>query len=46
MKVIILAGGQVYADSGAEAVIAKRILVGLGVEENKIFIDNTSLNTK
>lgn len=43
---IILAGGQVYADSGAEAVIAKPILIGLGVAENKIFIDDKSLNTK
>ena len=43
---IILAGGQVYADSGAEAVIAKRILIGLGIAENKIFIDDKSLNTK
>lgn len=43
---IILSGGQVYADTGREAIIAKRLLVGLGVEESQIMIEDQSLNTK
>lgn len=43
---IILAGGQVYSDSGREAVIAKRMLIGLGIDESKIIIEDQSLNTK
>jgi uncharacterized SAM-binding protein YcdF (DUF218 family) len=43
---IIFTGGQVFPDSGNEAEIAKRQLLSLGVPENKIFIDNKSINTK
>ena len=43
---IILAGGQVYSDSGREAIIAKRMLLSLGVTESKILIEDQSLNTK
>jgi len=42
---IILSGGQVFADSGFEAVIAKRQLIDLGVPENKIVLEPTSRNT-
>lgn len=42
---IILSGGQVYPDSGNEALIAKRQLIGLGVPENKIIVEDTSRNT-
>jgi uncharacterized SAM-binding protein YcdF (DUF218 family) len=42
---IIVSGGQVFADSGREAVIAKRILLGLGVPENQIIVEDASLNT-
>lgn len=43
---VVLSGGQVYSDSGREAVIAKRMLLGLGVPEEKILIEDQSLNTK
>jgi uncharacterized SAM-binding protein YcdF (DUF218 family) len=42
---IIASGGKVFADTGTEAVIAKRILLGLGIPENKILIEDKSLNT-
>ena len=42
---IILSGGQVYSDSGPEAVIAKRILMDLGVPEDKIIVESKSVNT-
>lgn len=42
---IILSGGQVYDDSGEEAIIADRILKSLGVPQEKIFIEDESLNT-
>ena len=42
---IILSGGQVYTDSGPEAVIAKRILMDLGVPEDKIIVEGKSVNT-
>ncbi|SDP66662.1 YdcF family protein [Selenomonas ruminantium] len=42
---IILSGGQVYSDSGPEAVIAKRILMDLGVPEDKIIVEGRSINT-
>lgn len=42
---ILLSGGQVFADSGAEAEIAKRILVGMGVPDKDIIVENRSLNT-
>lgn len=43
---ILVSGGQVYEDSGKEAVIAKRILMDLGVPEGKILVEDKSLNTK
>ncbi|MEN6566119.1 MAG: YdcF family protein [Veillonellales bacterium] len=42
---IIVSGGQAFADSACEAVIAKRILLGLGVPEEKIIMEDVSLNT-
>ena len=42
---IILSGGQVYSDSGPEAVIASRILKDLGVPEDKIIVEGKSINT-
>ncbi|WP_141434034.1 YdcF family protein [Bacillus sp. 03113] len=42
---IIVSGGSVFKDSGNEAEIAKRQLIGLGIPENKIYIENKSLNT-
>ncbi|WP_445506086.1 YdcF family protein [Niallia sp. 03190] len=42
---IIVSGGQVFEDSGNEAEIAKRQLVGLGVPSEKIYLENKSLNT-
>lgn len=43
---VILSGGQVYADSGREAVIAQRMLLELGVREDQVLIEDRSLNTK
>lgn len=42
---IILSGGQVYSDSGPEALIAKRVLMDLGVPEDKIIVEGRSVNT-
>ncbi len=42
---LILSGGQVYSDSGPEAVIAKRILIDLGVPADKIIVEGRSVNT-
>lgn len=42
---ILVSGGQVYQTSGREAEIAKSILAGLGVPENKIIVENQSQNT-
>lgn len=42
---ILLSGGQVYSDSGAEAVIALRILQTLDVPPDKILIEPKSVNT-
>ncbi len=42
---ILLSGGQVYADSGEEAQIAKRILMSLGVKERDIILETKSINT-
>lgn len=42
---IILSGGQVYEDSGKEAVIGKRELMRLGVPEDMIIIEANSLTT-
>ena len=43
---IIVTGGKVFADTGCEAEIAKRILVQVGVRPEIIFQDNQSLNTR
>lgn len=43
---ILFSGGQVFADSGNEADIAKRQLIGLGISEDHIMIENESLNTE
>ena len=42
---ILLSGGQVYADTGTEALIEKRVLMSLGVPEKDILIEAESLNT-
>jgi uncharacterized SAM-binding protein YcdF (DUF218 family) len=42
---IVFTGGQVFPDAGNEAEIAKRQLISLGVPEDKIFIDDKSINT-
>lgn len=42
---IIVSGGQVYKTTGPEAEIAKEILLGVGVPEGKIIIENQSRNT-
>lgn len=42
---ILLSGGQVYEDTGAEAKIARRILIDLGVPEEQILVETRSVNT-
>jgi uncharacterized SAM-binding protein YcdF (DUF218 family) len=42
---ILVSGGQVYADSGREAVIAHRWLRSLDVPEEDILVEDHSLNT-
>ncbi len=42
---IIFSGGQVFADSGNEANIAKRELIGMGVPAQDVYAENQSLNT-
>lgn len=42
---IILSGGRVYKTTGYEARIAAKILLDLGVPHDKIFTDDSSLNT-
>lgn len=43
---ILFSGGQVFSDSGNEADIARRQLIGLGVPESDILVENRSLNTE
>ncbi|MCE5285982.1 MAG: YdcF family protein [Pelosinus sp.] len=43
---IILSGGQVFKDSGTEALIGKRILLSLGVAADQIIVEDASLNTQ
>jgi len=43
---VIIAGGQVYGDTGNEAQITRRLLKGLGVAQDKIFVEDKSLNTR
>lgn len=42
---ILLSGGQVYEDSGAEALISGRVLKSLGVPDEKILLETKSVNT-
>ena len=42
---ILLSGGQVYEDTGAEAKIARRMLIDLGVPEEQILVETRSVNT-
>lgn len=42
---LIVSGGQVYADTGTEAVIARRIAVSLGLPPEKVIMESESLNT-
>ncbi|MNB95205.1 hypothetical protein D3C75_423730 [compost metagenome] len=42
---LLFTGGQVYTDSGNEADIAKRQLIGLGIPAEDILTENQSLNT-
>lgn len=43
---ILFSGGQVFSDTGNEANIAKRQLLGLGIPEEAILVENRSLNTE
>lgn len=43
---LLFTGGQVFADSGNEANIAKRQLIGLGIPAEDILTENQSLNTE
>ncbi|WP_226002763.1 YdcF family protein [Paenibacillus sp. BJ-4] len=43
---ILFSGGQVFGDSGNEADIAQRQLLGLGIPAKDILIENRSLNTQ
>lgn len=42
---ILISGGKVLETTGSEADISKVILMGLGVPEDKIIVENQSLNT-
>ncbi len=42
---ILLSGGQVYSDTGAEAKIASKVLKSLGVEAKDIIVETRSINT-
>ena len=42
---IIISGGQVFATGGVEAEVARRILLSLGVPDDKIIAETASLNT-
>ena len=42
---ILVSGGQVYSDSGAEAEISARVLKSLGVPDEKILTETKSVNT-
>ena len=43
---ILTSGGQVYSDSGPEADISRRVLLGLGVPAEDILVEGKSLNTR
>ncbi|WP_144350993.1 YdcF family protein [Sporomusa termitida] len=42
---VIISGGQVFANTGKEAEIARHILLGLGIAADKIIVEGQSLNT-
>lgn len=42
---IIISGGRVYRSSGDESEIAKNTLMGLGVPQERIILENRALNT-
>lgn len=42
---IIVSGGQVFANTGKEAEIARHILQGLGIPDEKIIVEGQALNT-
>lgn len=42
---ILFSGGKVFADTGNEAEIAKRQLIGLKVPADRVLVENRSLNT-
>lgn len=42
---IIISGGQVFANTGKEAEIARHILLGIGIPDEKIIVEGQSLNT-
>lgn len=42
---IIVSGGKVYKSTGTESEISKNILMSMGVPENKIIVENKSINT-
>lgn len=42
---ILVSGGQVFQESGKEALLAKRTLLSLGVPETQILVEGTSQNT-
>ena len=42
---ILLSGGQVYSDTGAEAKIASKVLESLGVDKKDILMETKSINT-
>ena len=42
---IIISGGKVFKSTGTESEISKNILITMGIPENKIVIENQSINT-
>ena len=42
---VLITGGQVFADSGSEALLARRLLLGLGVSERDIITETESKTT-
>ncbi len=42
---ILVSGGQVFQESGKEALLAKRTLLSLGVPKERILVEGTSQNT-
>lgn len=42
---VLVTGGQVFADSGSEALVARRLLLGLGIPERDIITETESKTT-